>query len=155
MWSWERFADDMVWHSSVDTFNAENIEVSTNDSRVSYRCDDDGAWATARWEGDDETWTEWTFDPPYLVVPRHLEAGVAWSSEAAWNLVRSDGSEETASETTQFFVETEVNTVIPAGSFTTLQVRVLQGNTEDDWYFARGVGVVLTDEVQLIDWAVP
>lgn len=150
VWSWERFADEHTWMASLDVFEAENVEVVQADGVSTYRCDAEGAWATGRWQGTAETWSEWTFEPPYLVVPRVLEVGTAWSSDIAWNLQRSDGTQETASTSAQFIVEAEVQTVVPAGSFDTLQVRVLDAEGGDSWYFARDVGVVLTDSDQLV-----
>lgn len=154
-WSWERFADDVAWEASLETLDAENVSLVTDDNVSTYRCDDEGAWALERREGDDTLWTKWSFDPPYLVVPRSLEVGSAWASNAAWNLVRSDGTTEVGSASTQFYVEAEVESVVPAGSFSALQVRVMADAGTDSWYFARDVGVVLTDTDQLLGMSLP
>lgn len=154
-WSWERFADDLAWEATIETLEAENVSVASGDSVSTYRCDEDGAWAVERRAGDDATWSKWRFDPPYLVVPRSLEVGSAWTSEVAWNLIRSDGTTEVGSASTQFYVEAEVESVVPAGSFSALQVRVLSDEGGDSWYFARDVGVVLTDTDQLLGMTLP
>lgn len=155
LWDWERFEDDAVWRQSLDVLAPDATEVATSTTRTTYRCDDDGAWATNKRETSGEQWVEWTYDPAFLVVPRHLSVGDAWSSDAAWNLLRSDGTEETASESIQFVVEDEVATIVPAGSFDALQVRVLGEAGKDTWYFARDVGVVLTDTAQLLGYGLP
>lgn len=155
VWRWESFAENVAWEASLASLDAENVSVVTGDSVATYRCDEEGVWAVERRDGNDTSWAKWSFDPPHLVVPRTLEVGSAWASDSAWNLLRSDGTTGTGSATTQYYVEAEVESVVPAGSFPALQVRVLDEAGTDSWYFAREVGVILTDTEQLLGVTLP
>ncbi len=152
-WVYEQFADGAQSIVVLSSLGDDAATVSAGTWTETYACDDDGAWLVDRHEAVDAWTARWTFDPPFLAVPRRLEPGDAWTADRAWRYVDSDGNEEISSSKVQYEATRYTETWVPAGSWETIEVHLHDEDGHDDVQFwARGVGLVLGNDVQLVQF---
>ncbi len=153
-WAYEHFSANERDILEITAIEDTTIIVEGNYWIDSYTCDEDGAWLVSRREDNDGAVAWTTYDPPALVMPRHVAVGDAWTTEWVSRRVDDTGIDELRSTATQFEVLREAETWVPAGSWSTLEIGLRRDDgTTDVQYWARDVGLVLTEDVQLWKFA--
>lgn len=152
-WVYEDFASGATTIVSLTDLSADGATVHAGTWQETYACDDDGAWLVER-RATDGTWSgRWSFEPPFLAVPRHLEPGDAWTMEQAWRYVDTDGRDEVASASVQVEATRLAETWVPAGSWETIELSLRRDDgSTDRQFWAREVGLVLSDHTQLVQY---
>ncbi len=153
-WAYERFSVNEQEILEISAIAGGEVTVTGNYWVDTYACDEEGAWLVSRHEDNDGDVARTTYDPPALVMPRHLAVGDAWTAEWTSRRVDDEGADELRSVSTQFEVLREAETWVPAGSWSTIEIGLRRDDgTTDLQYWARDVGLVLAEDVQLWKFA--
>lgn len=151
IWEYEAFSEENRWTVELTELGVGGVSLVGEGWTESYLCDADGLWVVSRAEEGGDAWADWQFDPPALTMPAEIAPGDAWTTEAAWHYSDSTGATKTESLSTQYAAVAAVESNVAAGSFEALELHVLGGEAgEDTQYRAAGVGLLLTDEAQLV-----
>jgi hypothetical protein len=151
-------------HADVSVFtdgvsDIDNVDEATFETTVTMRCDIDGLWLLSTdfsyryvvFGIEDDGFVNTTYSSPELVWQRGATVGSSWSTPSEGTTTSSEDGTSSFANTMDYVVAAEVQTTVPAGTFTTLRVEVTSsadGKTSTS-FVDRDLGSVLTDVGEL------
>jgi hypothetical protein len=150
-WTYSPFGSTDDWDEVATPTGVDRFLLERPGYEADVACTEAGLEVRSEHRSTDTFEAWWTYEPPALWMPATLESGTVWSAGAGYTYHDSDGVTETRSLDTQFAVVGASEQYVTAGGFDTLVVQVQDGLDVGTRYYADGVGLVLDDDVQLVE----